>query len=465
MPSASASASTTGRKRGRRQDDSLPPSRSREIQRAFRARRAALLDNLTARVAFLSAENAELRRRLGLPEDGPSVTGKTLVLTTVNGETPGADVGAHSLVMSGKRIKVEDVEEEEDDEAEGAEDAARPVDDRRPSTSGTSFSCDGSPSELPLPPLPFYPAVPSPLVAHPPHLATPLACAVPTLPSPQTAINTPAANSISFLPPPSHPLPQLPPKTASARHSLPSLGPLPAPGLGLDAYPYPSPPHPLYQHQAAPSLPLPTPPIPAAPSAADVQAQALALAFTIAQSHPQSHALTLALMLGQGQPSPSPALPAVSPPNALQALLQASPAFSAPPVSAAPSPLASLLSSMQQQPTPPSTVAASPSVAASPCCTSTPSQPSPASTCAPSAVSSSCCSKSAPAPAPLDDPDEPSKVLIEGAAGEGPLIYNPTLCCGGLIDCSDSSMFDSTPSFGPPEVTRRRSRMEKALGC
>ncbi|BGP27935.1 proteophosphoglycan ppg4 [Rhodotorula toruloides] len=77
------------KKRGRKQDDSLPPSRSRDIQRAFRARRAALLANLEARVVFLEAENKELRRRLGLPPDGPPVAGEEPELVGVESPTSG----------------------------------------------------------------------------------------------------------------------------------------------------------------------------------------------------------------------------------------------------------------------------------------------------------------------------------------------------------------------------------------
>ncbi|GAA5842907.1 hypothetical protein JCM9279_004026 [Rhodotorula babjevae] len=75
------------KKRGRKQDDSLPPSRSRDIQRAFRARRAALLSNLEARVAFLEAENAALRAHCGLAPDGPPLSGPAPQLTAVESAT------------------------------------------------------------------------------------------------------------------------------------------------------------------------------------------------------------------------------------------------------------------------------------------------------------------------------------------------------------------------------------------
>ncbi|SCV74717.1 BQ2448_7746 [Microbotryum intermedium] len=51
-------------KRGRKQDDSLPPSRARDVQRAFRARRAEQLSALEDQVRALQQENAELKREL-----------------------------------------------------------------------------------------------------------------------------------------------------------------------------------------------------------------------------------------------------------------------------------------------------------------------------------------------------------------------------------------------------------------
>ena len=84
----------SGKKRGRKRDDTLPPSvshslfyllfpscrlpvpsltlydyaqRSREIQRAFRARKAEHLSNLENRITRLTQENAQLRIRLGDP--------------------------------------------------------------------------------------------------------------------------------------------------------------------------------------------------------------------------------------------------------------------------------------------------------------------------------------------------------------------------------------------------------------
>ncbi|BGP20383.1 hypothetical protein JCM10213_002305 [Rhodosporidiobolus nylandii] len=104
MPAA-ASAAPAPKKRGRKQDSSLPPSRSREIQRAFRARRAGLLSNLEARVLYLEAEVVELRRRLQLDPDGEGVSGATLSLTDVDGEVPGCDIGRNVGTKTAKRAR------------------------------------------------------------------------------------------------------------------------------------------------------------------------------------------------------------------------------------------------------------------------------------------------------------------------------------------------------------------------
>ncbi|GAA5966682.1 hypothetical protein JCM21900_005653 [Sporobolomyces salmonicolor] len=89
-------------RRGRKEDPTLAPSRSRDIQRAFRARRAAHLANLEARVAFLNAENAELRRRLGLPEGGSPLTGPEPELIVVPGLAPANAASPSKATRSGK---------------------------------------------------------------------------------------------------------------------------------------------------------------------------------------------------------------------------------------------------------------------------------------------------------------------------------------------------------------------------
>lgn len=54
-------------KRGRKRNDNLPPNRARDVQRAFRARRAAHLHDLESRVEILETENYRLRQMLSLP--------------------------------------------------------------------------------------------------------------------------------------------------------------------------------------------------------------------------------------------------------------------------------------------------------------------------------------------------------------------------------------------------------------
>ncbi|KAG8906323.1 hypothetical protein FRB99_007103 [Tulasnella sp. 403] len=76
--------------RGRRRDDSLPYNRARDVQRAFRARRAAHLENLEHRVQELEEENAQLREALCLdPSEraplGKGPTGRGKIITGRSG--------------------------------------------------------------------------------------------------------------------------------------------------------------------------------------------------------------------------------------------------------------------------------------------------------------------------------------------------------------------------------------------
>jgi len=66
-------------KRGRKRNDNLPPNRARDVQRAFRARRAAHLEALECRVQVLEDENSRLRQALDLPpsDRSPLGTGPT----------------------------------------------------------------------------------------------------------------------------------------------------------------------------------------------------------------------------------------------------------------------------------------------------------------------------------------------------------------------------------------------------
>ncbi|KIK62540.1 hypothetical protein GYMLUDRAFT_104290, partial [Collybiopsis luxurians FD-317 M1] len=63
-------------KRGRKRNDNLPPNRARDVQRAFRARRAAHLQALEQRVTELEEENTCLRQALNLPPANRPVLGK-----------------------------------------------------------------------------------------------------------------------------------------------------------------------------------------------------------------------------------------------------------------------------------------------------------------------------------------------------------------------------------------------------
>ncbi|KAK7044178.1 hypothetical protein VNI00_007898 [Paramarasmius palmivorus] len=63
-------------KRGRKRNDNLPPNRARDVQRAFRARRAAHLQALEQRVTELEEENSHLRQALNLPPANRPPLGK-----------------------------------------------------------------------------------------------------------------------------------------------------------------------------------------------------------------------------------------------------------------------------------------------------------------------------------------------------------------------------------------------------
>jgi hypothetical protein len=63
-------------KRGRKRNDNLPPNRARDVQRAFRARRAAHLQALESRVTELEEENNHLRAALNLPPANRPPLGK-----------------------------------------------------------------------------------------------------------------------------------------------------------------------------------------------------------------------------------------------------------------------------------------------------------------------------------------------------------------------------------------------------
>ncbi|KAG8978043.1 hypothetical protein FRC05_011158 [Tulasnella sp. 425] len=88
--------------RGRRRDDSLPYNRARDVQRAFRARRAAHLSNLEQRVQDLEEENAHLREALRLPPSdrppigtGPTGRGRLLKPMTRESQSSSGTVPDH----------------------------------------------------------------------------------------------------------------------------------------------------------------------------------------------------------------------------------------------------------------------------------------------------------------------------------------------------------------------------------
>ncbi|KZT42172.1 hypothetical protein SISSUDRAFT_980512, partial [Sistotremastrum suecicum HHB10207 ss-3] len=62
--------------RGRRRTEDQTPNRARDVQRAFRARRAAHLESLEERIAELEQENGRLREMCGLPPASRPALGK-----------------------------------------------------------------------------------------------------------------------------------------------------------------------------------------------------------------------------------------------------------------------------------------------------------------------------------------------------------------------------------------------------
>ncbi|KAF5326874.1 hypothetical protein D9619_004376 [Psilocybe cf. subviscida] len=81
LPSPLGSTPSMSSKRGRKRNDNLPPNRARDVQRAFRARRAAHLQALEQRVSELEEENDYLRLALHMPPSqrlplGKGPTGK-----------------------------------------------------------------------------------------------------------------------------------------------------------------------------------------------------------------------------------------------------------------------------------------------------------------------------------------------------------------------------------------------------
>ncbi|KAF6757201.1 hypothetical protein DFP72DRAFT_891953 [Ephemerocybe angulata] len=94
-------------KRGRKRNDNLPPNRARDVQRAFRARRAAHLQALEQRVAELEEENNYLRQELNLPPSsrpplgrGPTGKDRPKLESGSNGSPFGSSRDSSSLAGS-----------------------------------------------------------------------------------------------------------------------------------------------------------------------------------------------------------------------------------------------------------------------------------------------------------------------------------------------------------------------------
>ncbi|GAA6015908.1 hypothetical protein JCM10207_006802 [Rhodosporidiobolus poonsookiae] len=274
MPAAAAS-SVTGRKRGRKQDDTLPVSRSIKTQRAFRARRAALLSNLETRVTFLERENRELRRRLGLDEDGPPVSGDAPELIEVDGVVPGADVG------HGKRARLAD-EEAEEEPSEWPGDASTSTHAALPHPSTSVAYPPVPPPSLALPPPPFHPPTQQPYQPYVPQISPSLpqytagASSQPSRSRPSSSghgsFSTPPPLAEHYAPAPlstAHTQPLAYDAVSSAHfvangasaaaspHPALQHPTLPSFGAGNASLPigYPSPPLPQYQPTTAPPVP------------------------------------------------------------------------------------------------------------------------------------------------------------------------------------------------------------------
>ncbi|KAG1734156.1 hypothetical protein EDB19DRAFT_1896515 [Suillus lakei] len=89
-------------KRGRKRNDNLPPNRARDVQRAFRARRAAHLQALELRVSELEEENNCLRAALNLPAaNRPSLRESRESSPVAESPSPGRSESASPSVVSG----------------------------------------------------------------------------------------------------------------------------------------------------------------------------------------------------------------------------------------------------------------------------------------------------------------------------------------------------------------------------
>ncbi|GAA5916211.1 uncharacterized protein JCM6883_000691 [Sporobolomyces salmoneus] len=179
QPTTERGAGGKKARRGRRQDDTLPPSRSRDVQRAFRARRAAHLSHLEATVAWLTAENSALREKCDLPQDGPPLTGPPPVEEVIDGpaepvaiKKPGRAKATAKKPKSGGGAIAEDQSEAESSRMD--EDVSpQPQDDARGAaevlvagTPGGGGEQQNSTHGFSLPPMNLPSSSTSPSIAH-----------------------------------------------------------------------------------------------------------------------------------------------------------------------------------------------------------------------------------------------------------------------------------------------------------
>ncbi|EIN03705.1 hypothetical protein PUNSTDRAFT_146885 [Punctularia strigosozonata HHB-11173 SS5] len=127
-------------KRGRKRNDNLPPNRARDVQRAFRARRAAHLQAMEERVAELEEENDRLRAALNLPPAnrpplGKGPTGKDKPKSYVSSPIDASGSGSSSQTMTGC-------------ERPGPSRATSSAEDSAPPTRGNSLSPSAPPPAL-----------------------------------------------------------------------------------------------------------------------------------------------------------------------------------------------------------------------------------------------------------------------------------------------------------------------------
>ncbi|KAF5367127.1 hypothetical protein D9758_003994 [Tetrapyrgos nigripes] len=176
VPGPSMSSS----KRGRKRNDTLPPNRARDVQRAFRARRAAHLQALEQRVSDLEEENTYLRQALNLPPAnrpplGKGPTGKDKAkpfdtspappLSLRSRESSSADSPDSTRVSSHSPSQVSGLPSSHVDDVSGSQWDQPILLHEHPQSDMSSSSASSS---YPLPPL-NIPAIPSKPVQYNPY--------------------------------------------------------------------------------------------------------------------------------------------------------------------------------------------------------------------------------------------------------------------------------------------------------